>query len=176
MKRYLSIIIVSLCLTIPSVLLAKYSRRHGVKLPILTSFKLEIIRDGKLSDNKMLVNLEIWELNDTLCILWSDVCIAPLHDRKKVFLNPRHFSSLQGSIKNVSVGPNGFSFRLDYAEGHGLTADVVGKKREGQNGYSVKASAMDFRTDVAHGKAPEIWQSTDKMIVLPYKEVFYGEK
>jgi len=176
MKRYLSIIIVSLCLTIPSVLLATYSRKHGVKLPILTSFKLEIIRDGKLSDNKMLVQLEIWELNGTLCVLWSHVYIAPLHDRKKVFLYPRHLSSLEDSITNVRVGPNGFSFRLEHMKGLGLTADVVVKKREGHSGYSVEASAMDFRTDVAHGKAPEIWQSTDKVIVLPYKEVFYGEK
>jgi hypothetical protein len=158
-----------------SVLVIAKNQAPDIEFPILTNFKLEVFREGKLSEKKMLVNLQIWELSDGFYVSWNHVHIEPLANEKRVLLNPRHFSTLEDSIKNVSVNKNGFSFRLEHLKGHGLTADVVGKKREGQTGYSVEASAIDFIFGPDLKKTAETWKSTDKLIVLPYQEVYFGD-
>jgi len=145
MRKHILVTSISLVfLIVPSILIIAKNQTTDIEFPILTSFKLEVFREGKLSEKKMLVNLQIWELSDGFHVLWDHVHIEPLRNEKRVLLNPRHFSTLEDSIKNVSVNKNGFSFRLEHLKGHGLTADVVGKKREGRSGYSVEASAIDF--------------------------------
>lgn len=175
-KRVLILSIFLVCLIVPSVLVIGKSQTTNEDFPMFINFKLEVLREGQLSGKKLLVSMEIWKLdNDNFGILWKHVCIEPLHDRKKVFLNSQHFSTDDAlcKIKNVSIYKNSFSFRLERAMGRGITADVVGKKREGQNSYSVEASAIDFVLGAYPKKTAEIWKSTDKSIVLPYSEVFW---
>lgn len=170
-KRILIISIFLVCLIIPLSLVIAKNQTTDEDFPRFIDFKMEVFREGQLSEKKLLVNLEIWKIDNGFLVSWDYVHIEPLHDRKKIFLNARHFSTDDGSIKNVQVGKNGFSFRLEHAGGHGLTADIVGKKREGQGSYSVKANAIDFLLG-AGLKTTEKWVSTNKKIVLPYKEVF----
>jgi len=172
MKKHLLIACISLLsLIVPSVLVTAENHKYNKDFPVITDFKLEVFRGGKLSEKKLLVHLEIWKHNNQFLVSWSYVHIEPLHNKKKVFLCARHFGTSEGTIENARADKNGFSFRLDYIKGLGLTADVVGEKREGQKGYSVEASVMDFALGT-HKKTAEVWQSTDKVFVLPYKEVY----
>ena len=183
MKKCILIAIISLvCLLVPSVLVIAKNNNENEKSPlvVVTDFNLEVFREGKLSEKNLLVTLQIWDLGNGngFSVSWNHVRIEPVHTQKKVYISGQHFSTEEGSIKNVRVHKNGFSFRLDYIGGMGLTADIVGKeegKLDGIPVYSVKASAMAFsiyRTGSDLQKNPEIWRSTDKKIVLPYKEVF----
>ena len=171
-KRILIISIFLVCLIVPLSLVIAQNQTTDEDFPRLIDFKMEVFREGQLSEKKLLVKLQIWKADNSFLVSWDYVHIEPLHDRKKIFLSACHFSTDDGSVKNVSVDKNGFSFRLEYLEGHGLTADIVGKKREGQGSYSVKANAIDFILGAGLKKTTEKWVSTDKKIVLPYKEVF----
>ena len=155
-----------------SVLVIAKNYEIDTEKTIITDFKLEVMREGKLSEKVLLVRLIIWKFNNTeeCSVSWSHVQIEPVHDRKKVCLSAHQFSTAEGSIKNVIVGKDRFSFRIEYAEGLALLADVVGKKIEGQGNYSVEVNAI-VRLN-ANEKTTEKWQSTDKTIILPYKEVF----
>ncbi len=178
MKKGILITLVSLvCLIVPSVLVIAKNRTTDIEFPILTEFKLEVFREGQLSEKKLLVSLEIWKLDNSFFVEWNHVYIEPLHYRKRTLLSVRHFSTTDGfsSVKNVRVDKDGFSFRLEHAGGKGLTADVVGKKREGQSSYSVKASAIDFILFAGLKKIAETWKSTDKVIILPYREIRWGD-
>ena len=175
-KRILIISIFLVCLIVPSVLVIAKNRTTDIEFPILTDFKLEVFREGQLSEKKLLVSLEIWKLDNSFFVSWNHVYIEPLHDRKKTFLSVRHFSTDGfSSVNNVRVDKDGFSFRLEHAGGKGLTADVVGKKREGQSSYSLEASAIDFILGAGLKKTAETWKSTDKVIILPYREIFWGD-
>lgn len=145
------------------------NRISDIEFPILTDFKMEVFREGQLSEKNLLVRLEIWKLDNRFFVSWNHIHIEPVHSQKKVCLIPWHFST-EASIKNVRVHKNGFSFRIDYLKGYGLTADVVGTKKGGQDRYYVEANAI---APVGGAKkSTEIWRSTDEKIVLPYKEVF----
>jgi hypothetical protein len=172
MKKYAWIISIFLvCLIVPSILAIAKNQTTDTTYPILTDFKLEVFREGQLSGKILLVDLRIWKLDDgEFFIEWSHVHIEPFHNHKMVFLKACHFSTGEGSVKNVIIGRDGFSFNLDTLQGRGLIASVVGKKKGESDSYSVEANAI-VPLDVDK-KTTEKWVSTDKKIVLPYKEVF----
>ena len=178
MKKRILIISISLvCLIVPSVLVIAKNQTTDEDFPRYIDFKLEVFRAGQLSEKKLLVSMEIWKLdNGSFVISWKHIHIEPLHFMKKIFLNSRYFSTgnVLSKIKNVSVYKDSFSFRLEHAEGLGLTADVVGKRKEGQNSYLVEANAIDFVLGADSKKTAEIWKSTDKAIVLPYREIAWA--
>lgn len=55
--------------------------------------------------------------------------------------------------------------------GAGRTVQVVGNKKDEQDGYDVEATAL-WWSEILERKLKTEWRSTDKKIVLPYKEVF----
>ena len=107
-------------------------------------------------------------------MIWDDVFIRPDHEGKRVCLKAEHNSSADGSIKDVIVNKDSFSFRIDFSGtflGAGRTVQVVGNRKEGTYGYSVQGVGL-WWSDVLNRKIKTEWRSTDKKIVLPYKEVF----
>lgn len=176
MKKYLPSVLISFSLIIPSVFaLADYRKPASENPVVFTDFRLEIIRDGIVCDENRLVHLEIWNLGKPhgYYALWTEVYVQPLHDSKKVHLAAVHYQS-EHSIEHIDVGPKTFSFRINKFQGLGLTADIVGKRKEGKHDYFIEASALTpIRSAEGIKKVPERWQSTDKDIVLPYREVYF---
>lgn len=174
-KRILIISIFLVCLVVPSVLVIAQSTTVGKKVAIQTHFKMEILDDGKLTENKMLVELTIFDYDgDNIYIGWNHVYIDPVHETKTVVLKAQHFSTLEGSIKNVIANNNSFSFVIDLSGtplGAGRTVQVVGNKKVGQDGYDIEATAL-WWSDIINRKIKTEWRSTDKTFILPYKEVF----
>lgn len=177
-KRILIISIFSVCLIVPSVLLIAKNTAINEKVAIMTSFKMELIDDGKILDSKMLVNLTIIEQdNGDFYVEWNEVFIKPFHERKVVILKPVHHSTLDGSIKNVIVTKTGFSFVIDLSRqfgGAGRTLQIVGKKKSGGfifDEYDVKGSGL-WWSEILKESIRKDLRSTDKKIILPYKEVF----
>jgi len=170
MKKCVSIIsALLLCLTVHSVLGTAKSTKNDSIVGIRENFKMEIMDDGQLSEDKMIVTLEILGSIYEPYVAWNHVYIKPIHDEKRVVLKAQHFSTVEGSIKDILVNKNSFSFTIFW--GAGRAAQVVGSKREGQDNYSIEASAL-WWSDILNRKIKMEWRSTDKKFVLPYKEVF----
>ncbi len=174
-KRILIISIFLVCLIIPSVLVIAKNTTVGEKVAIKTYFKMEILDDGKLTENKMLVDLTIFDYDgDNIYVDWNHVYIDPVHKTKTVILKDQHFSTLEGSIKNVIANNDSFSFVIDLSGtylGTGRTVQVVGNKSLGQVKYDIEATAL-WWSDIINRKIKTEWRSTDKTFILPYNEVF----
>lgn len=163
-----------LCLIVPCILLAAETIKPPDRISIFTHFNMEIIEDGKLSDSKMIVDLKIYDYNSNIHVIWDDVFIRPYHDLKRVCLKAEHNSTQDGSIKDVRLSKNSFSFKIDFSGtflGAGRTVQVVGKREEGANEYSVQSVGL-WWSDILSEKIKTEWRTTDKKIVLPYQEVF----
>ncbi len=169
MKKCVSIISAFLlCLTAHSVLGTAKSTKNDSIVGIRENFKMEIMNDGQLSEDKMIVTLEILGSIYEPYVTWNHVYIKPIHDEKRVVLKAQHFSTEEGSIKDVRVTQNSFSFVIDHI---GRTVQVVGNKKAGQSKYDVEASAL-WWSEILNRKIKMEWRSTDKKFMLPYKEVF----
>ena len=133
-KRKLIVSVSLVCLIVPCLLVLAENSTHGEKVSIYTHFKVEILDDEKLIDDKMLVDLTIIEQdNGGFYVEWNEVYINPVHERKAVVLQPVHHSTLDGSIRNVIVTGSGFSFVIDLSKqfmGEGRTLQIVGTKKE----------------------------------------------
>lgn len=177
-KRILVISILFLFLVLPSLLVIAKSTAVGEKFAIETSFKMEIFEDGEISEQKMLVDLTIiGQDSGGYYVEWNEVYIDPIHEHKVVVLIPVHHSTLDGSIKNVIVTKNGFSFVIDLSRqflGKGHTLQIVGTKKKGgiiYHKYDVKGSGLWWSEILKRSIRKEL-RSTDRKIILPYKEVF----
>jgi hypothetical protein len=177
MKKYTRpILTLAFCLIVSSVLVIAETTRNmaGQKISIFTHFNMEIFEDGKLSDCKMIVDLKIYDYSNEIYVIWDDVFIRPAHELKRVCLKAEHNSTQDGSIKDVRVSKDSFSFKIDFTGtfgGAGRTVQVVGKKEEGTNEYSIQAVGL-WWSDILNSTIKTEWRSTDKKFVLPYKEVF----
>lgn len=179
MEKYKSIIPVFVFSLIVSSLVViaentKVPQRNlADKVRIFEYFKMEIIDDGKLSQNKMLVELRIYNYSDKIYVTWDHVYISPQDDLKKVILKAQHYSVQEGTIKDVMATQSHFSFKIDVSTGlfAGRTVQVVGNKEEGAFKYSVGGSAL-WWSDILNRKIKTEWRSTNRKFILPYKEVF----
>jgi len=178
MKKRILITLVSLvCLIVPSVLVIAKNTTVSENIAIFASFKMEILNDGKLTENKMLVELRIVNVDgdNNISVVWNHVYTDPVHELKTVILKAQHFGTLEGSIYNVIANNNNFSFVIDLSGtplGDGRTVQVVGNKRSGLIAeYDIEATAL-WWSDILKRKIKTEWRSTDKTFKLPYKEVF----
>jgi hypothetical protein len=181
MKKRIIITFISLvCLIIPSVLVIANNTAHGDKVNIIRTFKMDVYNDGKLTDEKKSVYLSIFNAldgSDKICVFWKGVNILPNHSLKKIILCSEQYSTYDGSIKNVIVTKNSFSFVIDTLPYLGETIQVVGQKGDEAGKFDVKATALwselvpDYNVGKVLHKILKIeWQLTDK-IILPYTEV-----
>jgi hypothetical protein len=174
-KYYISLILIILFyLIVPPIPIMPESIKTNEKVSIYTRFNMEIFDDGKLSDCKMIVDLKIYDYSNEIYVIWDDVFIRPAHELKRVCLKAEHNSTQDGSIKDVRVSKDSFSFKIDFTGtfgGAGRTVQVVGKKEEGITAYSLQAVGL-WWSDILKSTIKTEWRSTDKKILLPYKEVF----
>lgn len=174
MKRYLPIILMLLCLLIPVVFVVARDVPVGKRVAVHAQMRMEILNDGQPTENRMLVDLDIFDHTGKVHVIWNHVYIDPVHEAKTVILKAQHFSTLEGSIKNVTTYNDGFSFTIDLSAeflGTGRTVQVVGSKKETGMGYDVEASGL-WWSEILNKKLKTEWRSTDKKFILPYKEVF----
>ena len=105
---------------------------------------MEMLDDGQLMEDKMLVDLSIFDHAGKVHVTWSHVFIRPLHESKTVVLKAQHFSTLEGSIKNVIADNKSFSFTIDMSGeplGAGRTVQVVGSRKK-TFGYDVEGTGL----------------------------------
>lgn len=174
MKRYLSITLILACLLIPVVLVVARGAPVGKTVAVHADLRMEIRNDGQLTEQKMLIDLDIFDYAGKIYVIWNDVFIQPYHESKSVILKPEHLSTLEGSIKNVIANNDRFSFTIDLSGeflGAGRTMQVVGSKRKIGLGYDVEATGL-WWSDILNKKLKIEWRSTDKKFMLPYIEVF----
>ena len=107
-KRILFLSIFSVCLIVNLSSAFAKNNTVGENIAIITDFRMEILNDGKLTENKMLVELRIVNVDgdNNIFVDWNHVYINPVHETKTVILKAQHFSTLEGSIKNVIAKKN----------------------------------------------------------------------
>jgi len=174
MKKYLPTILACLCLLISAVLAIAKGSKVSKAVAVHTHMKMEILADGQPTEDRMLVGLDIFDHAGKIHVIWNHVYIRPFHETKTVVLKAQHFSTQEGSIKNVMANNDSFSFTLDFSGellGAGRTAQVVGSKQESGIGYDMEASGL-WWSPILNKKLKTEWRTTDKKFVLPYKEVF----
>ena len=180
MKKNLAIILLITALVIfcSSILVIAKNIETKEVISIKTDFKMEVYEDDKLTDNLMIVELSIVELdNGSFYVSWNEVWIDPVHEYKTVIIKPVHHSTVEGSIKNVTVTKDGFSFDIDLSGesfGKGRILQIVGKKQgSGMFGdiYDVKGSGLWWSNIIKESIKKDL-RSTDKEITLPYKKIF----
>ena len=178
MKKNLLIALTFLCLTIASVLVLARTGPVAERFALKTHFNMEILDDGELSDNKMVVDLTIIEQDGGgFYVEWNEVYIDPVHEAKVVILKPFFHSTQERSIRNVTVTGKGFSFLIDLSGqplGKGRTLQIVGTKKDKSlipNKYVVKGSGL-WWSDILNKSIKKELRSTDTRIVLPYREVY----
>jgi hypothetical protein len=162
------------CLIAPAVLVITTSVAANKRVVLEASFRMDILNDGELSENNILVDLRIFSDGGKTHVDWNHVYIDPVHETKTVILKAQHFSTLEGSIRNVQASEGHFSFVMDLSLtplGTGRTVQVVGSKGEGQDKYDVRATGL-WWSEILKRKLKIKWRTTDKKIVLPYREVF----
>jgi len=135
---------------------------------------METIDDGKVTETKLLVHLTIYDYDNKIHVIWKHVGIAPDHERKRVCLTAWQYSTYDGSITDVTVRKDRFSFTIRF---HTLfavderTVKITGHKKPGELDYSVKGVGL-WWSDILNTTVKTEWRSTNKKFILPYKEVF----
>ena len=158
------------CFIIPSVLVIAKNTAPADRISIDRNFKMDVYEDGKLTGSKISVHLQIYNSGgDKITVWWEHVYIRPLDFCKKIQLTPEIFSTNDGTIKNVKVTQNNFSFEIDIAPSLGRTIQVAGQTVEGK-GVDIETTEL-WLSDISNKKTKIEWKSTDK-IILPYNEVF----
>ena len=91
-KRILITFILLICLIVPSVLVIVKNTTVNKNIAIFASFKMEILEDGKLTKNKMLVDLRIVNVDsdNNISVDWNHVYIDPVHEFKAVIFQAKH--------------------------------------------------------------------------------------
>ncbi len=158
-----------LCLAISSVLCVGQIPEIDSRVAISETFRMETIEDEKLSELKLIVTLQIFGHIHEPYVVWNHVCIEPDHDKKRVLLRAGHFSVEAGTVKNVIVDEDSFSFQIHPSLSE--TMQIVGTKNAGESGYSVQGVGLVYLRTVSKRTKME-WQSTDRKFILPYKEVY----
>jgi hypothetical protein len=140
---------------------------------------MEVLENGCDSEKKMLGHIRIkgYRRADT-GIEFNSVYIFPVHETKEVALQVRHYSTSEGTIKDVKVNKDGFSFTIDVIDTPdglrtGGNMKVVGRRKHNIFGYSVNAKGIWWNS-ILDRKVETEWRSINKKIVLPYKQVTGG--
>jgi hypothetical protein len=173
MKKYISFkSVFFLCLAISLILglraIAKSESTKNETVAIIDTLRLEVIVDGQLFEEKMVVTLQVHNING-LSVNWKHVYIKPDHNKKGVLLRAGHFSTTEGSIKDVIVTKDSFSFDIHPSPRE--TVQIIGTKNTGKSSYDIQGVGLVYLTTLDKLTKVE-WRSTDKKFILPYKEVF----
>ena len=109
MKRYLLFLI--LFMLIQNSLHAE-NIAVGKEVNIYTRLNLQIFEDGKSTENYITGYLQIYDYHGKIRVSWYDIQISPMHEQKKMLLKPEHNTTEDGSITDVIVSQDHFSFKL----------------------------------------------------------------
>jgi hypothetical protein len=167
MKRYLLLFFLIVCQLI--LCESVYADKQEKVDTILTQFKLEEIEDGKRTDTSYIVQLSIFDYYGKPIVNWDFVSILPLHDMKKIVLGPNHRSTTNDTIRDAVVRPDHFSFKLMLTPERMM--QVVGTKKGKGTEYTVEGVGI-WWSEILKRKTKTEWQSTNKTIILPYKEIY----
>lgn len=139
-------------------------------------YYLESIVDGKPDDTKRIVNLKIqvpYQKDSKISVFWDGVIFYPVAELKKVKLNAEHYSIKEGTIKDVVLGKNYFSFRIHLPPLFALerSLQIMGERKEGETKYTLTGSSIRT-SDLLNRPMKVKWKSVNKdHFVLPYNKI-----
>jgi hypothetical protein len=157
-----------------------YRRTSSSSSPMNVSIMgMTVFENGRDSEKKMLGHIRIGgNRQEDRVVQFSFVYIFPVHETKEVALQVRHYSTSEGTIKDVKVNKNGFSFTIDVTDtpaglGTGGNMKVVGTRKQNMFDYSVNAKGIWWNS-LLDRKVETEWRLMSNEIVLPYKRVTRG--
>jgi len=138
-------------------------------LPIVSHNVLDVIEDGKLTEAKYKVRITIFDYYGNIYVTWECVFISPLHEEKKMLINPFSFTTGGGSITDVKIQKDHFSFKLELTAGRVI--QIIGSKKPDSFDYSIEGVGF-WWSDILKRNTRTEWRSTERKILLPYREAF----
>jgi hypothetical protein len=164
-KLFLISIIIIVC----SIYLVGALGSNANKNNIFTRFKLQVFEDGKPTKFFIVGDLTIYEDAGTFKVVWTDVWISPLESEKKMLLKPESNSVDDGSIKNVIVRDDHFSFEIVLEPERVMK--ISGTKLNNKYDYLIEGVGL-WWIDLVKSNIKTEWKSVNVPIVLPYTELF----
>lgn len=139
--------------------------KHQKSISIFLHFqKMAVIEDEKQTESNLLVDLSIFDYDGKMAVIWKDIYIMPAD--KKTVLNMAQYSTEDGTITDLDIQEDHFSFNLKVT--HGRIMKVIGTKKGEQ--YNIEGVGL-WWSDILKRKIKTEWKSVDR-IVLPYKQVY----
>ncbi len=113
----------------PIILCAKEN-----KILVNEKFMFQIHEDGRKTNRFILGNITIIQNEEHLNAIWNDIFFAPWVSGESYWYQLEQHTSSNGSISDLLVGENWFSFNLKLIP---LIMQITGKKEDNGN-YSVQ--------------------------------------
>ncbi len=136
--------------------------------PILAKWVLDIYRDGKITEEKMIVSFLALTISGKYSIDWQAVRFVPDKDLKIVRVYPFIYSSAAGTVTNISFTEDKFSFDLKIDQSNSIkimgNKDIKGK-------YTIEGVFI-YYSEYLKKTVKYEYKSTDKQsIILPFQEI-----
>lgn len=120
------------------------SKQFNVK----TSFKMEIIENGKPAKRYLDIHLGIFEDSGKMVVNWDHVIVQYMISDRRIIFRLKSFNSRHGEITDISVYKDSFSFRIKIDDQR--TIHIMGNKADelSQNGYNVEGVGLWWNYDL----------------------------
>jgi hypothetical protein len=136
----------------------------GGEIILIPYYKFEFIDNGKPSGVKGIAEIKIYDLGDKFLAQWRGVLVEPVENSKQIRLSNSTYTTENGSISNVEVDGNHFSFIVENR------FNIVGKKKKSAEGYDI--SGIGLICDLILNDTIKREMRTIDKIILPYNEVY----
>jgi hypothetical protein len=136
---------------------------------IFTRLKLQVFEDDKPKELYIVGDLTLSTEKGYTRVFWKDVWISTVESQKKMLLKPEFNSSDDGTISNVILKDNHFSFDL-FLEPERIMK-VSGTKMKYRSEYEVNGVGS-FWVEMLNKHVKTEWRTITKPIILPYNELF----
>ena len=166
MKIKALIVVLSIVLSAFSLFITP-SLKAEINFGFPRKFVLDVYKNGEITDEKMIVYLTVQMNSGRYYVNWKNILFKPMSGFKKVWVSPNSFSSNEGTIINIKIGEDWFSFDLKASDD--TLIKVFGNKK---NQMDYHLEGVYFFMDYYGKKVKQEWKSIDKTsISLPFSEV-----
>ena len=137
----------------------------------ISSHKFAVFENGKPTDVRIVAFITVKVYQGKPFAFWRDITISPDKETKKVVLNSDSHGTYNGSISNVRVGKDYFSFTIHTVSPRvgKRNINIVGKRIEGDR-YEITGMGI-WSSDIPKETIKTEYRTVDK-IILPYNEVY----
>ena len=153
------------------ILTAPYLVRADAICDTAFTVEGESMENGKATPMQIrqVGHLKVFKTGESIDVRLDMITFFQVDPEQQMWVIPDHYSTLEGTITDVIVKKDQFSFRIKDSDDKS-SAQVIGSQKRGLHLCSLEAFRTPLNT-VDKKPLAVRWRSTDKTIILPYKEI-----